>query len=132
MTKIAAVSLLTYLFVCGCKTTETPTERASASLDNKAIVMKIVCTPNNHLEQDIVFRLKNRLGTDIETKDLMESVEIHALFPLSRTPLYKVQDLETDLKQIPGVISVDLSWSGVPADGNRPFTDGRGRPLTAN
>jgi hypothetical protein len=133
MIKFSAVSLLTYLLVCGCKTAApTSAENAVNALDSRSIEMKIVCNANYILKQDVLFQLRQHQAVDVVARDFMEEVEIQAAFPLSRTALATVQDLQTDLKTKPGVISVDLNWSKVPAAGNLLLTDGTGRLLSAH
>ena len=118
MKNVTALCWLLCLVVCGCKVTA-----PIASVQEEAILMKIVCRKDNILKQDILYRLHLGKGKGIVVDDTDGSLNIQATFSLSEVTIYTVQDLETDLKAVMGIISVDLAWSRTTVDPNRPLAN---------
>ena len=121
MKNVTALCWLLCLVVCGCKVTA-----LTASVQEEAILMKIVCRNDNTLKQDILYRLHFGKGKDIVVENADGSLNIAATFSLSEVTIYHVQDLETDLKAVMGIISVDLDWSRTTVDPNRPLANAPG------
>lgn len=103
--KIMLCGLLLAGLACGCATTAT-----TVSLP-QAILMKIVCRDEPSLKQDIISQLRVGMGKGVIIDHVNGELYIQVNFLLDEVPLYKVQDLQTDLRSMSGMITVDLEWN---------------------
>ena len=100
------------LLIAGLAGACTPASVTTSSVGlPEAVLMKISCRDDISLKEQLFNQLHVK-----KAKDIMSSREngwlfIQATFVMGDVPLYVVQDLQTDFRQLSGMLSVDLEWN---------------------
>lgn len=76
-----------------------------------AVLMKISCKDDASMREEILNLLHVKKGQDIMTDKENGWLYVQATFVLREVPLYVVQDLQSDLRSMSGMSSVELEWN---------------------
>lgn len=77
----------------------------------QAILMKISCKDDASLHEEIQNLLHVKKAHDIMVDRENGWLYMQATFIIREVPLYAVQDLQTDLRSMSGMSTVDLEWN---------------------
>ena len=106
MKKLIVAGLLLAGLACGCA----PAALTNAGLP-EAVLMKISCRDDVSLKQTILNQLRAKRAKDIMTDHENGMLYIQATFIVADEPLYEVQNLQTDIRSMAGMFTVELEWN---------------------